>query len=64
MKGTLVLFGAIVAGNLLAEKFILKAGADDPTGFITVNDGLGLDDVARAATIIAVAWVGKKFIGG
>lgn len=63
MKGTLVLAGSVVVGNYLAERFLLKAGPDDPTGFIPVSEGIGLDDVARAAAIVVVAMLAKKFIG-
>lgn len=60
MKKTAIVFGSIVAGNWLAERFVLKSSADDPSGFIQVADGLGMDDVARAAAILAVLYVGDK----
>lgn len=63
MKGILVLAGGVIVGNYLAERFVLKANADDPTGFIVVSEGLGMDDVARAAVIVAVVMVSKRFIG-
>lgn len=63
MKGLLVLVGAAIVGNMVAEKFLLKAGPDDPSGFIEVKEGFGADDIARAATIAAVAMVARRFIG-
>lgn len=63
MKGMLVLGGSVIVGNYVAERFILKSSADDKDGFIPVTDGLGLDDVARALTIVLVATLAKKFIG-
>ena len=63
MKGILVLAGSVVAGNWIAERFLLKASPDDPTGFILVAEGFGIDDVARAACIVGVSLLAKKFIG-
>lgn len=57
MKKTLIVFGGVIAGNYLAERFVLKASPDDPSGFIQVADGIGMDDVARAATILLVVWL-------
>lgn len=63
MKGLLVVFGAAIVGNIVAEKFLLKAGPDDPDGFIEVKDGFGMDDAARGATIAAFAFLARKFLG-
>lgn len=62
MKKTAIVFGSIIAGNFLAERFVLKASPEDPSGFVLVADGLGMDDVARAATILAVLWLGDKLV--
>jgi hypothetical protein len=43
-----------VLGNMVAERWILRASKDDPTGVIDVSPGFGLDELARAAVIIAV----------
>jgi len=51
----LVLLGSVVAGNWVAERFVLKGDKDDPTGFIVVSDGFGMDDIARGAVIVAIA---------
>lgn len=64
MKGTLVLAGSVIVGNYVAERFILKKDSNDPTGFIEVADGLGPDDVARAAVIVGFAILGRKLFGG
>jgi hypothetical protein len=64
MKKAVVVFGSVIAGNYLAERFVLKASPEDPTGFVQVADGLGMDDVARAATILLVVWLGDKVVAG
>jgi hypothetical protein len=63
MKGLLVLVGAGIVGNMIAEKFLLKGGPDDPTGFIEVAEGFGMDDVARAVVIAGIAMVARRFLG-
>lgn len=60
IKTLLILTGAAAAGNFVAERFILKDGPDDPSGFIEVKPGFGLDDVARAATIAVLAMLAHK----
>lgn len=62
MKGFLVVVGAAIVGNMIAERYVLKSTPEDPTGFILVADGIGLDDAARGATIAAVYLVAKKFL--
>lgn len=59
--GTLVKLslGAAI-GGFVADQFVVKYGPEDPTGFIEVGPGLGLDDVARAVTVaLAVYIVGR-----
>jgi hypothetical protein len=60
IKTLLILTGAAAAGNFVAERFILKDGPDDPSGFLEVKPGFGLDDVARAATIAVIAMLAHK----
>jgi hypothetical protein len=60
MKKTALVFGSVIAGNYIAERFVLKAGPDDPTGFVMVADGLGMDDIARAACVLLAVWVADK----
>lgn len=62
MKGILVLAGGAVVGNMLAEKFLLKSHPEDPSGFIEVKEGFGMDDIARAAAIVGVTILLQKFI--
>lgn len=64
MKALLFVAGAAVVGNFLAERFVLKSTAEDPTGFILVADGFGLDDAARAIVIGATYMLAKKFLPG
>jgi hypothetical protein len=63
IKKTAVIFGSVIAGNYLAERFVLKASPDDPTGFVLVAEGLGMDDVARAASILLVVAIADKLTG-
>lgn len=56
MKKALVVFGSVIVGNYLTERFVLKASAEDTTGFIQVADGFGWDDVARAATVLLTVY--------
>lgn len=60
VKSLLVLTGAAVAGNFVAERFLLKDGPDDTSGFIEVKPGFGMDDIARAATIALLAMLAHK----
>ncbi len=45
-----VLFAAAGAmvGKIATERFVLKATPDDPTGFVLVQDGIGVDDLVSA----------------
>lgn len=63
MKRTLVTVAAVMLGNIVFEKFIAKTD-DNSGGFIQVAPGIGLDDVARAATIVGALFLSHKFIGG
>jgi hypothetical protein len=61
-KGLTIVAGSIL-GNMIAERFLLKAGPDDPSGFIMVADGIGMDDVARGLAIAFSAFMLEKVIG-
>lgn len=50
-KKMLQIIAASIVGNMIAERYLLKASPDDPTGFVMVSSGLGLDDVVRGAAI-------------
>ena len=62
MKQALAIAAGAVAGNFVAERWILKASADDPTGFILVADGFGMDDIVRAGVITAGALLAMKLL--
>jgi len=47
-KKMAVMMGGIIIGNVIAERFVLQAGPDDPSGFIPVSDGIGMDEIVRA----------------
>lgn len=64
MKAVLFVAAAAIIGNMLAEKFVLKATEDDPTGFVLVQEGIGIDDAARGVTIGLVYLGLKKFLPG
>ena len=51
-KKLLFSLGGVLLGKWAADQFVLKSGPDDPTGFIEVKQGFGLDDVAEAAVIV------------
>lgn len=61
MKGTLVLFGAILVGNYIADEFLIRAGEGD-SGFVDASDGFGADEIVKALTIVAVAYGAKKLL--
>jgi len=63
IKNLAIAFGAAILGNYVAEKFILKSGPDDTSGFIDVSPGFGLDDAARAGCIVGVGFLAHKFLG-
>lgn len=61
---TLAIGGAgVLAGEFVAEKFVLKNGEDDPDGFILMQDGFGLDEIARGVTVFLVTWYVLKLAG-
>lgn len=62
MKQALAIAAGAIAGNMIAERFVLKAAQDDPTGFVLVADGFGMDDIARAALITAGAMLLLKVL--
>ena len=62
MKGYLTIAAGALLGNMIAEKFVLRQHPGDPSGFVHVSDGLGLDDVARAATITLGIVLLRRFI--
>jgi hypothetical protein len=62
VKQVAILTGAAILGNWLAERFILKDGPDDTSGFVEVKPGLGMDDVARGLTIAAVVMLANKYL--
>jgi len=60
MKKGVIVFASVLAGNWAAEKFLLKATPEDTSGFIQVADGPGWDDVARAASVLLMVFIGDK----
>lgn len=62
LKNLLVITAGAVIGNMLANRFVLKASPDDPDGFILIEPGIGLDDVANGAVIAATIMLIKRFV--
>lgn len=62
-KGPLVVFAAALAGEWIAENWIIKDGPDD-RGFIERSPGFGLDELARAGTVTVLALLGMKLFAG
>ena len=58
----LAIIGGSIAGNMFAERWLLKAGPDDPQGFVMVADGIGLDDFVRGASIAMCAFFLDRFL--
>jgi len=63
IKKIAITAGGAVLGNFVAEKFLLKASADDKTGFVLVQPGLGMDDFVRAGAVVAAIFLLNKFVG-
>lgn len=65
MKGFLLLIVLAIAGNYLAERFVIKDPNDpNDTGLVEQAPGMGLDDFARGATIAATVILGRKLLSG
>lgn len=60
-RGLSIIGGAFI-GNMVAERFLLKADESDATGFFLVADGFGVDDVVRGAAIAVAAFTIDRFI--
>lgn len=63
-KDAASLVGGALLGNWVFERWLVKNGPDDPSGFVMLADGLGMDDFMRAGSaalgIVAVSMlVGK-----
>lgn len=56
--------GGVLAGEFVAEKFVLKNGDDDPDGFILMTPGFGLDEIARGVTVFLVTFMVLKLVRG
>jgi len=61
-KNIAVMMGGIVLGNVIAERFVLQAGPDDPSGFVPVSDGIGMDEVVRAALGVVSGFALEKLV--
>jgi len=56
-----LLLGA-VAGNVIAERYVLQAPGSS-TGFVPVTDGIGLDELVRAGVIVLAAYGVDRVLG-
>ena len=48
MRNLFAILLGISVGNMVAERFLLKAAPNDPNGFVNPSAGFGLDDIVRA----------------
>ena len=62
LRKVLGLMIGIIAGNVIAERFVLQANEGDGTGFIPVRAGVGLDEFARAAVIVPLAGFAERML--
>jgi hypothetical protein len=62
VKGILVAVAGALAGNYVFEAFLVKKA--DGSGFIELNEGIGVDDAVRAACNVGGILLAKKFLGG
>jgi len=62
-RNAIAVVGGALLGNYAAEKFILKTGPEDRTGFVMVAEGWGLDDLARALSVLAGVFLASKLMG-
>lgn len=60
MKNTLFTIGAIVVGNVIFDKFIARVEGSEG-GFVDVKPGIGLDDLARAGTVMLALFAVRRF---
>jgi hypothetical protein len=56
------LAGGAIIGNMVAERWILRAGPDDPTGFVDIAPGLGLDELMRALAIVGATMLVEPLV--
>lgn len=56
--------GAAIAGNWLANRYVLRVTPDSPTGFVDISPGFGADEIATGLVIAGVFLLGKKLLGG
>jgi len=63
IKKLAITAGGALIGNYVAEKYLLKVSKDAKTGFVLIEDGLGLDDFVRALACVGGIFLLNKFIG-
>ena len=63
LKGPLILAAAIVAGDQIAERFIIKDGEND-TGFVQRTAGFGMDEIVKLALQVGLAMLFMRWFGG
>lgn len=54
MEKFAILVGSVLAGNYLAERFVLRVPGE-AGGLIDVEPGFGMDDVVRAGIVAGIA---------
>lgn len=64
VKTILFATGAAIVGNMIANRYVLRATPDSPSGFVDVTPGFGMDEVAAGLCVAGVFILGKKLLGG
>jgi len=62
LKGPLILAGAIMAGDYIAEKFVISDGEGD-SGFVQRTPGFGMDEIVKVAIQVGLAVVAMRMFG-
>lgn len=62
-KTFLLATGAYLAGTYVSDRFIIKYGANDPSGFIDAGDGFGKDEGVVALVSAGLFVIGRKLLG-
>jgi len=54
---------AAVGGNMIADRWVLRATPDSPSGFVDVTAGFGMDEIARGVCVALAFLALKKLVG-
>ena len=63
LKSIAVVTAFAIVGNMVADRWVLKATPDDPNGFVPITPGFGADEIARGLAVALAIVAGKKLLG-